>query len=111
MDHLVADSIANRWFLPKLTGSFAMAALLLATLGIFSLLTFLMASRFREIGVRMAPGADTSRIRSSLYGISSYDPVVLVLACTVLIAAGVLAAIIPGWRASSVDPQRAIRME
>jgi len=124
-----------------LTGSFAALALLLAAIGLYAALAFSVARRTREIGVRIALGATAARIRrgvvrdalmptavglgggiaaslaftrvlrSQLFGLSALDPAVLLGAAATLLATAILAAWLPAWRASSVDPMTALRTE
>ena len=121
--------------------AFALTGLALAVLGLYSLVSFLVVERTREIGVRMALGASpgdverlfvrralrwvtagalagivasaaiTSALRSLLYQVRPNDPAVYGAAVTVLIAAALAAAWIPARRASRLEPLRALRHE
>jgi ABC-type antimicrobial peptide transport system permease subunit len=125
--------------LATLGTSFGGLALLLAAVGVYGVLAFSVARRTREIGVRMALGAtpiDVGRLilrqlafvlaagavagiagswalqgvtRSLLYGVAPRDPVVLVAALLLVIVTAVLAAFVPAWRASRLDPLAALR--
>ena len=121
--------------------AFGLSALLLSSLGIYGLLAFVVTERTREIGVRMALGAQRSTvlqmvlnhglrmvaggaviglvaalglarfIESLLFGVTAYDPATL-LACTVLLfVVAVFATLIPGRQATMVDPLVALRQD
>ena len=115
--------------------------LIVAAIGLYGVTAFSVAQRTREIGVRMALGADRSRIvrtvmrgpllqaiaglvigvplsiaaaraiASQLYGVNTTDPVIFGSAIAVLLVSMIAAAIIPGLRAASIDPTRALRGE
>jgi putative ABC transport system permease protein len=139
MDQILARAV----FLPRLSASllavFALAALLLAALGIYGVLSYSVTQRTREIGLRMALGS-TGRstvglvVRNSLlliaiggvcglvcavllarslagilYGIGPFDPPSFSLAALVLIVAGITASLLPALRATRVDPMVALR--
>ncbi len=127
--------------LAYLSESFSILALIMAATGLFGLLSYQLASRTGEIGIRMALGAERGQIRwmvlrqiivlvatgsvlgitlslatgrmiaGLLYGISPYNPGLLVLSCGVLMAASLGAAWLPVQRASSIDPATALRHE
>lgn len=141
LDELVDASMARPRFLAMLLGAFAALALALAATGLFALFSFNVSQRTREIGIRMALGADsrgvmrlvirgalvvaglgigtgivialvTGRLLESyVFGISTRDP--LTFAAVVLLLVGVIlvATIIPARRAASVDPLLALRAE
>lgn len=128
---------------PRLTGwllaGFAAAAVLLAACGLYSLCTLIVATRTREIGMRMALGARTSNvitgvlsrsaklvatgallgaglalmaanlIRSLLFGVTAFDPFTFAAVCGILIVVCLGAMLFPALRAASVDPVQAIR--
>jgi predicted permease len=128
-------------YLIKGLGGFALLALGMSLIGLYGLLTFLVHQREREIGIRMALGAERQAIlrlilgragslllaglllglgcgwiaaqlaSSWLFGVSSDDPIALGLAATVLLGTGLAAAWLPARRASRVDPMVAIRAE
>ena len=128
-------------FLAAVVAGFAAAGLLLAAVGLYGLLAFLVAQQTREIGVRMALGARprdvalrvegqaltwiaagvavgvagslalSGAIRGLLFEISPTDPLSLVLPALLLCAVGVLAAWLPSRRAASVDPVVALRCD
>jgi predicted permease len=124
-----------------LSVAFASVATLLAAVGLYGVLAYTVAQRTREIGVRMALGADGRKVRgmvmrqmgvmtmiggaigvaaalglgkaagSLLYGLPWYDPVVVVLSVLVLAGVARAAGFVPALRASKVDPIRALRYE
>ncbi|HWH53620.1 MAG TPA: FtsX-like permease family protein, partial [Gemmatimonadaceae bacterium] len=142
---VMADMLAwdyRPWELgARLFGAFAGLALLLALFGLYGVLSYVVALRRREIGVRMALGADRRRVMSLivregvrqvtigtivgvaiavllagrisalLYHVSPRDPAVVAGAVAVLIGCAALAAAIPGRRAMGIDPMMAIREE
>jgi predicted permease len=138
---LVSESVAQKRFTALLLGSFALIALLLAAVGLFGVISYLVAERTREFGVRLALGADRSSIylqvlkhaaalgiagcvlglltsllvaralQASLYQVSRFDLSIFVLVPAVLLAAAMFAAFWPARRATRVDPMVAIRYE
>jgi predicted permease len=124
-----------------LLGVFAGAGLLLAAIGLYGVMAFLVAERTREIGVRMALGATPSAIarlvlshaarwtaagavlglaaaltatrllKTMLFGVAERDPATLLAAALILVAVALLAAWIPSRRAASVDPMTALRLD
>jgi putative ABC transport system permease protein len=141
MEDVLAESLARQRFSTLLLGVFAGVALLLAAVGIYGVMSYSMAQRTREIGIRMALGAQkrdvlklavgqgvklvaigvgiglvgalalTRVMTSLLYGVSATDPVTLVTISLVLVAVALLASYIPARRASKVDPLIALRYE
>ena len=121
--------------------TFAMGALLLACIGIYSVIAFTVGQRERELGIRMALGASPSgvlamvfrqgmqlaliglgagliaavagarAIESLLFGISAYDPIVFVIVAVVLAAAAATACWLPALRATKIDPMVTLRAE
>ncbi len=136
---LVNRAVSPRRFLVLLLAGFAAFALLLATLGIYAVISFSVSQRTQEIGIRMALGASAanlqrrivlrtlglaalgltlgmagSRVFSSalgslLFGITTGDPVTFIEAGTLLLAVAAIAGYIPAWRASRIDPMVALR--
>lgn len=141
MESAVSDSEAPRRFNTWLISVFAIAAILLAALGIYSVIAFSAALRVQEMAIRMALGsqrsgilglvflsaiklalagcavglitaAATSRLLDSLlFAVSPFDPVVLTLAAFFVIALAVVASLLPAARASSIDPMKALRSD
>ncbi len=141
----VPEQVRNNVFLDRLLGSlaFAFAALatLLAAVGLYGVLAYSVAQRTREIGVRMALGADAGRIgrmvlrqvgvmtivgapigiagaialgrgaRSILFGLEGTDPIAIGGAAGILAIVALAAGYLPAHRASRVDPVKAIRYE
>ena len=138
---ILRDQLVARRVTADVIGGFAGSALALAALGVYGVLSMLVASRTREIGVRLALGASPSRIaggvvresmwntapglvagvglavfagrllESFLVGVNSSDPVTLALVVATMMSAAVLAALIPAMRAARVDPAIALRGE
>lgn len=138
---IVAASVGDRRFQLSLLGVFAGGALLLAVLGLYGVTSYLVAERTREIGVRMALGAQSSNVlglvlrqggivvlvgialgicgelaltgllRGMLYGITAADPMTLVLVCASLAGLALVACLVPARRATQIDPVVALRYE
>lgn len=141
MEQAVSESEAPRRFNTVLIASFAMAAVVLAVLGIYSVIAFSVASRVQELAIRMALGsqrtaivrlvlnsgarlavvgcvigllgalAASSLLRSMLFGVSPFDPVSLAVAAVGVLLLAVAASAFPAMRAASIDPMRALRGE
>jgi predicted permease len=141
MEQAVSQTEAPRRFNTVLIGSFAFAAVLLAVLGIYSVIAFSVASRAQEMAIRMALGsqragivslileagaklaaigcviglagaaAASSLLRSLLFGVSPFDPLVLTLAAIGVLLLAVTASALPAFSAASVDPTQALRGE
>ena len=141
MDHIVSDAVARQRFSMLLLGLFAGLALLLASVGIYGVMSYSVAQRTREIGIRIALGARradvlqmtvkqglklvavgmilglaaafllTRALASLLYGISPTDPVTFLGISLVLFAVAILASYIPALRATKVDPIVALRAQ
>jgi putative ABC transport system permease protein len=141
MDQLIGQDVANRRFVLLLLMVFAAVAVSLAAAGIFAVIAHSVSQRTREIGIRMALGADapavirtmvwqtlkwigaglilgaagalaTGRLLSSyLFAVEARDPAVLALAVTGLAGLAVLAAFIPARGAARVDPAITLRCE
>ncbi|MFZ0707747.1 MAG: ABC transporter permease, partial [Candidatus Korobacteraceae bacterium] len=141
MEHAVSDSEAPRRFNTGLIASFAGAALLLAALGIYSVIAFSAALRNQEMAVRIALGSQRSGIlnlvfasavklaivgcaigllgtlaasrllHSFLFGVSAFDPLTLSVAVLFVLALAIVASWLPAHRAASVDPMKALRAD
>lgn len=141
MQQVVSASEASRRFNTVLISSFAFAAVLLAILGIYSVIAFSVASRVQEMAIRMTLGSQRSSIvrlviesgaklaaigcviglagaaaasgllKSMLFGVSPFDPIVLVLAAFCVLALAIGASLPPAFRAASIDPMQALRGE
>ncbi len=138
---VVADSLANQRFEMDLLLLFAISALLLAGLGVYGVVNYSVVQRQREIGLRLALGAQRGNIyrlmlqdgltpvlagavagiaiafgfarvvRSLLFQVSPYNSGISMGAFFVLVAVGVAACLLPARRAASIDPMQAIRRE
>ena len=141
MEEILADSIARQRFSMLLLAIFAGVALVLAGVGIYGVMSYSVAQRTREIGIRMALGAQTgavlklavgygmklviagivigliaafalTRVMSSLlFGVTATDPTTFTLISLLLVAVAALASYIPARRATKVDPMIALRYE
>jgi predicted permease len=141
LEQVVSHSEASRRFNTVLVSSFALAALLLAVLGIYSVIAFSTAARVQEMAIRMALGAERSAIarlvlrsglvlagigcvlglagavaissllRSFLFDVSPVDPFTLLAAAFAVLGLAIAASALPARRAASVDPIRALRGE
>jgi ABC-type antimicrobial peptide transport system permease subunit len=122
-----------------LLGALGMLALTLASVGLYGVMAYSVAQRTREIGVRMALGADRAQVLTMvlrqamtlvaiglalgvtgalalarvvtrlLFGTSATDPATFAGVCLTLVAVAMLAGYVPAWRASRLDPLRALR--
>jgi len=141
MDRVVAEGQAPRRFNTALISAFAGAAVLLALLGIYSVIAFSTALRTQEMAIRLALGSQRSSVmrlilvsgaklglagcgigaiaavfatrllRSLLFQVDSLDPIVLVLATVSILLLALAASVIPARRAASVEPMEALRTE
>jgi putative ABC transport system permease protein len=141
MDQVISTTTAPRRFNALLLGVFAAIALVLATLGIYSVISYSITLRTQEIGIRMALGANrpsilmmvlrkglvltligavigltgafalTRWMSSLLFGVSASDPATYVFVLLIALGAAASASLIPAWRASRVDPLNALRYE
>ena len=141
MEEQLLDAVAWPRLYAFFVGSLAGVVLVLATVGVYGLLSYTVAQREREIGIRMALGAGSAQIiglvlrqgatlvgvgtivgvaaalagsrvlESQLYGVSADDLLAFMLAPLALVAAALVACWIPARRATSVDPIRALRFE
>lgn len=141
MENIVAHAVARQRFSMLLLGIFAGLALVLAAVGIYGVMSYSIAQRTREIGIRMALGAKridvlklamgqglrlvvvgvalglvaafvlTRVMASLLFGISATDPLTFIAISLVLLAVAMLASYIPSVRAMKVDPMVALRYQ
>jgi predicted permease len=139
MNNILDRSLASRRFSADLVGGFAGLAVLLASIGIYGLLAYMVGQRSREIGLRMALGArrddilklflrkgvalagvgivagvvvaasTASMMASLLYGVRPHDPAVFLIVPLLLFTVAVLASYLPARRATKVDPIVALR--
>ena len=138
---MVEESVAQRRFTLQLLGAFAVCAVILATVGLFGVMSYLVEQREREFGVRIALGADrrriltlitrkgillgtlgccaglllsafsTSLLRTNLYHVNRFDPITFCSVPCLLFAVALMAVFFPARRAASVDPMKALRSE
>lgn len=141
MEALIGRSVAGRQNHALLLGLFSVISLVLASLGLYATMAYIVAQRTQEIGVRMALGAAASEVRmmvvregvtlagagvaigllaamagarlvaSMLYGVKSTDAATYAGSAALLIATTLAASYVPAWRASQVDPLAALRCE
>lgn len=141
MADLVGAAVASQRFLMVLLLTFSILAVLMAAAGLYGVISFNVARRTKEIGLRMALGAGSRRILGSvlaegialagfgiaiglvaatmlgrfldamIFGISAHDPLTLIAAVLVLLAMAAIATLQPALRAARVDPTTSIRAE
>jgi putative ABC transport system permease protein len=141
MDQLVHESLAGDRFSTALFGSFAGVALLLAAVGIYGVMSFVVSQRTHEIGLRMALGAGRARVlwqilregigtalvgivvgsfgaywvgramQGMVFGVGTIDPVAFTIVALTLLTSSLVACLVPARRAASVDPMTALRQE
>lgn len=141
MEEVVEDVLGRRRFAVQLLGAFAALALVLAAVGIYSVLAYAVRQRVREIGIRMALGAPTSGVlrlivtdglkptilgvviglllaaalgrvmESLLYGVGVHDTITYAGVAAVVTTVGAVATLLPAYRATRVDPVNTLRAE
>jgi putative ABC transport system permease protein len=141
LDDQLNMRVSNERLLSFLSVGFALLASLLAVIGLHGVLTLVVARRTREIGIRIALGADKGRVirlimremvpviifgiaagmitgllcgrfvESQLFGVKAADPAVFVIGVAILLTASLAAAFLPAWRASRIDPMASLRHE
>jgi putative ABC transport system permease protein len=139
LEAVVRETFARQMFSALLLGGFSLVSLALAAVGIYGVLAYSVTERTREIGVRVALGADPGRIltlvlasglrvvlfgalvgtagalaltgllKTMLFGVKAHDPATFAMAPLVLIAVALLAAYLPAGRASRLAPVDALR--
>ena len=141
MGQLESAASASRRFQTSLLTIFAAIALSLAVVGLYGLMAYSIGRRTREVGIRMALGAQrsdvvmlvlkkaalllalgllsglvaawfaTRTIQAFLFGVGQHDPITILSVCGLLAISGLIAALIPARRAASIDPMQALRTE
>jgi predicted permease len=139
MDDVIAESLSQRRFTMMVLAAFAGLALILSAVGIYSVLSYTVRKRLREISIRMAVGAQvgdvlrlvvmeamkpavlgivlglagaqalTRMLAAQVYGVAVTDPATYAVTSLGLIAVALAASIIPAWRAARVDPLKSLR--
>jgi predicted permease len=141
MSTLRSETVSTRRFILLIVGAFGILALGLAAIGVYGVMSLIVSERTREVGVRLALGAEPSQLRrmivmqaarlaaigvavgvvaalplaplldSQLYGIQSFDPITFISVPLVLMTIATLAALVPARKAMLVDPLTALRIE
>ena len=141
MNEVIAASLAQQRFLMILLDSFAVTALLLASLGLYGVISYLVGQRTQELGIRLALGAQrkdvlrlvlshgmkmalggvalglaaalglTRLLGRMLYGVSATDPLTFAVITLLLVTVALVACLVPARRATKVDPLVALRYE
>ena len=141
LNQVIAESLAAQRFSMMLLNAFATVALLLASIGLYGVISYLVGQRTHEFGVRVALGAQRSDVlrvvfyhgmkmalggvalgvlaamgltrllEGMLYGVSATDPATFAVIALLLVMVALLACFVPAWRATKVDPMIALRQE
>ncbi|HEX8186644.1 MAG TPA: FtsX-like permease family protein, partial [Blastocatellia bacterium] len=141
LEQFIDESVAKKRFSMVLLTSFAVAALILAAVGIYGVMSYLVSQRKSEMGIRLALGAQswdimrlilgeglklisigvtvglgaavalTRLLSSLLFGVSATDPMTFAFISLSLVAVALLASFVPARRATKVDPMIALRNE
>jgi ABC-type antimicrobial peptide transport system permease subunit len=141
LDEQLNLRLSNERLLSFLSVAFAVLANLLAIVGLYGVLAFVVARRTRELGIRMALGAERGSVvrlvmwemlpvivigiatgaasgllcgryvETQLFGVKASEPAVFLISVGVLLTVSMSAAFVPAWRASRIDPIRALRYE
>ena len=141
LDGAMADSLAQRKVLLGLVATFALAALMLASIGLYGVMSYAVANRRRELGIRMALGARRAEVMrhvlgeglmmmavglviglggvaavgrllaSELYQVPTVDPMAIAVTSVAVAVVAALASLIPALRAAGVDPITALRSD
>ncbi len=139
IEQVVSEAMAPDRFHTVLFGAFGAVALVLAAVGIYGVMSFVVAQRTQEIGVRMALGAPRARVllevvregmttaiigtiagaagawfigaamQGTIYGVERFDPIALAIVAVTLLGSALVACLVPARRAASVDPMVALR--
>jgi ABC-type antimicrobial peptide transport system permease subunit len=139
--HLVDGSVLNQRLVAQLCTFFGILAAFLACIGIYGVVSYGIARRTSELGIRMALGAErrdvlwmvlwetlrliligvalglavalaaSRMVESELFGLKSYDPLAIALAVTAMVGAASFAGYLPARRATGIDPMMALRYE
>jgi ABC-type antimicrobial peptide transport system permease subunit len=138
---LIDDELLQERLIAKLSTAFSLLALLLTSIGLYGVMSYITQRRTVEVGIRMALGATQSGVvgivlketllvtaaglaigvgvaaflgrlvSGSLFGVAAFDPLTAVLASVCILAAGFLASWLPARRASRIDPMVALRAD
>jgi predicted permease len=141
LNQVIVESLAAQRFSMMLLNAFAVVALLLASIGLYGVISYLVGQRTHEFGVRVALGAQradvlrvvlyhgmkmavggvalglvaatglTRLLEGMLYGVSATDPATFAVIALLLVMVALLACFVPAWRATQVDPMIALRQE
>jgi predicted permease len=141
LNEVIADSLARQRFLMILLNAFAGVALMLASIGLYGVISYLVGQRTHELGIRMALGAGrrdvlglilshglkmaaagvalgilaafglTQLLAEMLYEVSATDPLIFAGIALLLLFVALLACFVPAWRATRIDPLVALRYE
>ena len=141
MSTLRSDAVSTRRFILLIVGAFGLLALGLAAIGVYGVMSLIVSERTREVGVRLALGAEPSQLLrmivgqaaklagigvmiglavalpmaplldSQLYGVQSFDPMTFVSVPIVLVIIAALAAVVPARKAMRIDPLAALRID
>jgi putative ABC transport system permease protein len=141
VEQLLSESVAADRFHTVLFGAFAAVALMLAAVGIYGVMSFVVAQRTQEIGVRMALGAPRARVlkevlregmstaligtlfgaagvwfvglamKGMIYGVEAFNPIAFAIVAAALLGSALMACFVPARRAAMVDPIVALRKE
>ena len=141
MSTLRSEAVSTRRFILLIVGAFGVLALGLAAIGVYGVMSLIVSERTREVGVRLALGAEPSQLLamivgqaaklagigvaigvivalplaplldSQLYGVQSFDPMTFVSVPVVLLLIAALAALVPARKAMRIDPLAALRID
>jgi putative ABC transport system permease protein len=141
VESIVSDSVASQRFIIPLLGTFSALAVILASIGVYGVISYVVGQRTHEIGLRIALGADRSHVLrlvigdsvamamvgvavgigtgfgltrplgKMLYGVSAHDPITFAGCAILLVSVALAASCVPARRAMRVDPVVALRHE